>query len=98
MIYELEINWLCPVIWSIITVRKTCNSFISSYFSLRLNLIEQCLVIYGCKSFYFAEGAVAGAAAGVVAESALYPLDTIKTRLQAGEMLELKLCVLVNYV
>lgn len=29
------------------------------------------------------EGAVAGAAAGVVVESALYPLDTIKTRLQA---------------
>ncbi|XP_071702265.1 S-adenosylmethionine carrier 1, chloroplastic/mitochondrial-like [Rutidosis leptorrhynchoides] len=29
------------------------------------------------------EGAIAGAAAGVVVESALYPLDTIKTRLQA---------------
>lgn len=29
------------------------------------------------------EGAVAGAAAGVVVEAALYPLDTIKTRLQA---------------
>ncbi|MFS7975010.1 putative selenocysteine Se-methyltransferase [Helianthus anomalus] len=28
-------------------------------------------------------GAIAGAAAGVVVESALYPLDTIKTRLQA---------------
>lgn len=32
----------------------------------------------------FAEGAVAGAAAGVVVETALYPIDTIKTRLQAG--------------
>nr|XP_017231194.1 PREDICTED: probable S-adenosylmethionine carrier 2, chloroplastic isoform X2 [Daucus carota subsp. sativus] len=30
------------------------------------------------------EGAVAGAAAGVVVETALYPIDTIKTRLQAG--------------
>lgn len=29
------------------------------------------------------EGAVAGATAGVVAETALYPIDTIKTRLQA---------------
>ncbi|KAD5507536.1 hypothetical protein E3N88_15239 [Mikania micrantha] len=29
------------------------------------------------------DGAIAGAAAGVVVESALYPLDTIKTRLQA---------------
>lgn len=29
------------------------------------------------------DGAVAGAAAGVVVESALYPIDTIKTRLQA---------------
>ncbi|KAG9150064.1 hypothetical protein Leryth_021555 [Lithospermum erythrorhizon] len=30
------------------------------------------------------EGAVAGAAAGVVVEAALYPIDTIKTRLQAA--------------
>lgn len=30
------------------------------------------------------EGAVSGAAAGVVVEAALYPIDTIKTRLQAG--------------
>ena len=28
------------------------------------------------------EGAVAGATAGVVVETALYPIDTIKTRLQ----------------
>lgn len=32
----------------------------------------------------FAEGVVAGGAAGVVVETALYPIDTIKTRLQAG--------------
>ncbi|GKV39864.1 hypothetical protein SLEP1_g47569 [Rubroshorea leprosula] len=31
----------------------------------------------------FCEGAIAGAAAGVAAEAALYPIDTIKTRLQA---------------
>jgi len=30
------------------------------------------------------EGAVAGATAGVVVETALYPIDTIKTRLQAA--------------
>lgn len=32
----------------------------------------------------FAEGAITGAAAGVVVEAVLYPIDTIKTRLQAG--------------
>lgn len=32
----------------------------------------------------FVDGAIAGAAAGVIVESALYPIDTIKTRLQAG--------------
>ncbi|CAJ1937957.1 unnamed protein product [Sphenostylis stenocarpa] len=31
----------------------------------------------------FAEGVIAGATAGVVVETALYPIDTIKTRLQA---------------
>lgn len=30
------------------------------------------------------EGAVAGATAGVVVETALYPIDTIKTRLQVS--------------
>lgn len=30
----------------------------------------------------FAEGCIAGGAAGVVVETALYPIDTIKTRLQ----------------
>ncbi|KAH9331161.1 hypothetical protein KI387_003269, partial [Taxus chinensis] len=30
------------------------------------------------------EGAIAGATAGVVVESVLYPIDTIKTRLQAA--------------
>lgn len=33
---------------------------------------------------YCAESAVAGAAAGSVVETVLYPIDTIKTRLQAG--------------
>lgn len=32
----------------------------------------------------FAEGFIAGGTAGVVVETALYPIDTIKTRLQAG--------------
>lgn len=31
------------------------------------------------------EGALAGGAAGVVVETALYPIDTIKTRLQAAQ-------------
>ncbi|KAL5188485.1 S-adenosylmethionine carrier 1, chloroplastic/mitochondrial [Glycine soja] len=30
------------------------------------------------------EGVIAGGTAGVVVETALYPIDTIKTRLQAG--------------
>lgn len=38
-----------------------------------------------------AEGVIAGGAAGVVVEAALYPIDTIKTRLQVGY-----LCIL-NY-
>ena len=33
-------------------------------------------------SVLWVEGAVAGATAGVVVETALYPIDTIKTRLQ----------------
>lgn len=32
----------------------------------------------------YAEGVIAGGTAGVVVETALYPIDTIKTRLQAG--------------
>lgn len=32
-----------------------------------------------------AEGFIAGGTAGVVVETALYPIDTIKTRLQAGQ-------------
>uniref|UniRef100_A0A6N2KTM8 Uncharacterized protein n=1 Tax=Salix viminalis TaxID=40686 RepID=A0A6N2KTM8_SALVM len=39
------------------------------------------------KPFYFLhavyEGMIAGGAAGVIAEAVLYPIDTIKTRLQA---------------
>lgn len=33
-----------------------------------------------------AEGVIAGGMAGVVVETALYPIDTIKTRIQAGEL------------
>ncbi|CAK9174148.1 unnamed protein product [Ilex paraguariensis] len=39
------------------------------------------------------EGAIAGGAAGIVAETILYPIDTIKTRLQAvhgGGKIDLK--------
>jgi hypothetical protein len=32
------------------------------------------------------DGAVAGAAAGVVVETALYPIDTVKTRLQVTKI------------
>lgn len=34
----------------------------------------------------FFEGVIAGGTAGVVVETALYPIDTIKTRLQAGSL------------
>lgn len=37
----------------------------------------------------FADGFIAGGTAGVVVETALYPIDTIKTRLQAGELFEI---------
>lgn len=33
-----------------------------------------------------ADGVIAGGAAGVVVEAALYPIDTIKTRLQASHL------------
>lgn len=36
----------------------------------------------------FTDGAISGAAAGVVAEAALYPIDTIKTRLQVTSNVE----------
>lgn len=36
----------------------------------------------------FAEGVIAGGTAGVVVETALYPIDTIKTRLQACNLLD----------
>ena len=35
------------------------------------------------------EGLVAGGIAGVVAEAALYPVDTIKTRMQASSLIVL---------
>lgn len=41
----------------------------------------------------FAEGVIAGGTAGVVVETALYPIDTIKTRLQVGY-----LCMLSMYI
>lgn len=37
----------------------------------------------------FTDGFIAGGTAGVVVETALYPIDTIKTRLQAGELFEI---------
>lgn len=35
---------------------------------------------------FYAEGVIAGGTAGVVVETALYPIDTIKTRLQASQV------------
>lgn len=37
-------------------------------------------------SLWIPEGFIAGGMAGVVVETALYPIDTIKTRLQAGQL------------
>lgn len=42
--------------------------------------------IFNITLVHFAEGFIAGGTAGVVVETALYPIDTIKTRLQAGEL------------
>ena len=41
----------------------------------------------------FAEGFIAGGFAGVVVEAALYPIDTIKTRLQACQVYCIFLCI-----
>jgi hypothetical protein len=35
-------------------------------------------------SLFISEGSIAGGTAGVVVETALYPIDTIKTRLQVN--------------
>lgn len=43
------------------------------------------MIYFGLIFFSFSEGVIAGGTAGVVVESALYPIDTIKTRLQVGD-------------
>jgi solute carrier family 25 S-adenosylmethionine transporter 26 len=48
-------------------------------------------LLFLCFGFDDAEGFIAGGTAGVVVETALYPIDTIKTRLQAGQR-TLNLC------
>lgn len=45
----------------------------------------QVSLLFLCFGFDDAEGFIAGGTAGVVVETALYPIDTIKTRLQAGQ-------------
>jgi hypothetical protein len=41
------------------------------------------------------EGSIAGGTAGVVVETALYPIDTIKTRLQASLVF---CCIIAVYI
>lgn len=43
-----------------------------------------------------AEGVIAGGTAGVVVETALYPIDTIKTRLQACQFSNFYVGIIVN--
>ena len=49
-------------------------------------MVDDTVLLMGLLHFNlsFAEGVIAGGTAGVVVETALYPIDTIKTRLQAG--------------
>jgi len=54
----------------------------------RITLLHVYIFIYDIRADLLlcdeTEGAVAGATAGVVVEAALYPIDTIKTRLQVS--------------
>jgi hypothetical protein len=43
---------------------------------------EKLLTFRTAYNIFFPEGSIAGGTAGVVVETALYPIDTIKTRLQ----------------
>lgn len=45
-----------------------------------------------------ADGIIAGGAAGVVVEAALYPIDTIKTRLQACSVWSIWLRYVLDYI
>lgn len=48
---------------------------------------------------HIAEGFIAGGTAGVVVETALYPIDTIKTRLQVGGLyLRSMNCILLMFL
>lgn len=52
-----------------------------------------------CTLIRFAEGFIAGGTAGVVVETALYPIDTIKTRLQACELyLRMMKCIFLMFL
>lgn len=46
---------------------------------------------------HFAEGVIAGGIAGVIVETALYPIDTIKTRLQACQFYLVLSCSFVAF-
>lgn len=51
----------------------------------QVNILQKLmLMLFSLCVLDFPEGFVAGGTAGVVVETALYPIDTIKTRLQAG--------------
>lgn len=98
-------GWVCDMDFEVIDCWYFCHLWISALclfdsikFFDHLPLCElwdesMWLVTFGCFNFYYfwecAESAVAGAAAGAVVEAVLYPIDTIKTRLQAGSVIQI---------
>ena len=47
-------------------------------------------------NLFISEGSIAGGTAGVVVETALYPIDTIKTRLQVNLISHCTIAVLIT--
>lgn len=52
--------------------------------------------LFLCITFFISEGSIAGGTAGVVVETALYPIDTIKTRLQVNLISLCTIAVLIT--
>jgi len=65
---------------------KLVISCIQSRISICHLLLVFCCMTYLQNINLIADGCIAGGLAGVMVETALYPIDTIKTRLQVSHM------------
>ncbi|PPD97195.1 hypothetical protein GOBAR_DD05776 [Gossypium barbadense] len=70
------------ILFNKLSYEKVCRMSVSLYVICVCGDTFACLFKHEKKGF--SEGIIAGGTAGVVVETALYPIDTIKTRLQAG--------------